>query len=169
MFIGWTGFVQAQTSPSSSSPVDQTVESADLQHQLLFTQGDQQIAIGAGVLDSYLVMNVAYSYSLLDGFSLGIGGESWMLDSPTFFSVTPEARYTFSDLGVVKPYLAAVFRQRLGYSYSQNYGSLGGRLGLAIQIKSKALTVGVIGVKAVGALGSGQTDYYPEIGYWMSF
>jgi len=80
----------------------------------------------------YLIIGAGVSYYVIDGLSLGLDGEVWLLEDPTVYTLTPQARYVFHFVPVVKPYLGAFYRHYFLSGDFDDIDSIGARLGAYI-------------------------------------
>jgi hypothetical protein len=59
---------------------------------------------------SYLILGGGIGYFLVDGLEAGIDYEDWLLGEPIVHRLSPEARYVFHFVSIVKPYVGAFYR-----------------------------------------------------------
>jgi hypothetical protein len=132
------------------------------------------IFVGAGkALDrEYTTLGGALGYMVSEGLMLGIGAEMWLGNEPDIFKVTPEVRYTFTEVSRVKPYVGA-FVSRTFYDGLPDTNTFGARGGIYMPFSSNAaFNVGVVYEKISGCNQSTYTDcsqLYPEAGVMFSF
>lgn len=100
-----------------------------------FSQGRSRLSVTAGsgyVFDeTYFVLGLGASYSVLDGLSVGLDVEKWSGNDPGIVKVSPSVLYVFYQVPSVSPYLGAFYRG----TYIENIedlDSLGGRAGVYI-------------------------------------
>jgi hypothetical protein len=132
------------------------------------------IFVGAGrALDrEYTTLGGTLGYMVSKGLMLGIGAEMWLGNEPDIFKVTPEVRYTFTEVSPVKPYVGA-FVSRTFYDGLPDSNTFGARGGIYMPFSSNAaFNVGVVYEKISGCDQSTYTDcsqVYPEAGVTFSF
>jgi hypothetical protein len=132
------------------------------------------IFVGAGrALDrEYTTLGGTLGYMVSDGLMLGFGAEMWLGNEPDIFKVTPELRYTFTNVAPVKPYVGA-FVSRTFYDGLPDSNTFGARGGIYMPFSSNAaFNVGVVYEKISGCNQSTYIDcsqLYPEAGVTFSF
>lgn len=95
--------------------------------------------------NSYLILGVGLGYYILNGLELGLDGSVWVFDSPTIGMVTPQAKYVFGFVPVIKPYVGAFYRQYIVGSGIDDFDSAGGRAGIYLVPGSSAsIGIGVV-------------------------
>ena len=132
------------------------------------------IFVGAGrALDrEYTTLGGMLGFMVSEGLMLGIGAEMWLGNEPHIFKVTPEVRYTFTEVSPVKPYVGA-FVSRTFYDGLPDRNTFGARGGIYVPFSSNAaFNVGVVYEKISGCNQSTYNDcsqLYPEAGVMFSF
>jgi hypothetical protein len=100
-----------------------------------FSQGGIRLSFlfGAGstVADDYLILGAGAGYFILDGLEVGLDYELWFLATPVMHRLSPETRYVFHMVPVVKPYIGAFYRHTFVSDFD-DYDHVGGRAGAYI-------------------------------------
>jgi hypothetical protein len=98
-----------------------------------FAQGRKRVGGFAGFgrtfNQNYLILGVGAGYYVVDGLEVGGAVEGWLLQSPTIWKITPEARYTVWQIKNLHPVVGAFWRRTFVTDYP-DYSSWGGRAGL---------------------------------------
>jgi hypothetical protein len=132
------------------------------------------IFVGAGrALDrEYTTLGGTLGFMVSEGLMLGMSAEMWVGNEPDIFKVTPEVRYTFTEVSPVKPYVGA-FVSRTFYDGLPDTNTFGARGGIYMPFSSNAaFNVGVVYEKISGCNESTYNDcsqLYPEAGVMFSF
>jgi hypothetical protein len=131
------------------------------------------IGTGSSVTETYLILGAGVGYFLFDGFAIGLDYEAWIFASPVLNRLSPEARYVFHMVPVIKPYAGVFYRHTFVADYD-DYDQVGGRLG-AYVIPSRSRMF--VGAGAVYERLLGCDDYdildcdevYPEVTFGVTF
>ena len=125
---------------------------------------------GSTLSQTYFIIGGGVGYYLLNGLEAGVDVEGWILQSPTFWKVTPQIRYVLWQMNPIRPYAGVFWRQTYVSDDYADYSSWGGRAGIAYRNGGNYLALGVVYEKFNDYTGIGK-DYnvYPEIGFWLSF
>lgn len=79
-----------------------------------FSKGATSIGIVAGsgraFREDYVIFGVGVGYYVLNGLELGIDVQHWFSGDPAITKVSPQLKYVFTQLDVVKPYVGAFYR-----------------------------------------------------------
>ena len=132
------------------------------------------IFFGAGrALDrNYTTLGGTLGYMVSEGLMLGVSAEMWFGNDPHIYKVTPEVRYTFTQVAPVKPYVGA-FVSRTIYDGPSDRNTYGMRGGIYMPFSSNAaFNVGVVYEKISGCDASTYKEcsqLYPEAGVLFSF
>ena len=133
------------------------------------------IFVGSGhALDqTYTTLGVGLGYMVSDGLMAGITGEAWFGNDPSIYKLTPEIRYTFTQVQRVKPYIGA-FVSRMFFSNTfDDRNTYGGRAGIYLPFSSNAAAnVGIVYEKLSDCDESTYrscSQTYPEVGLLVSF
>ncbi len=127
--------------------------------------------MGRNMGQNYLIIGGGFSYFVADGLSLGLAGEGWILQDPTFWKISPEARYTFWKMDRFKPYVGAFYRHTFRADPWDDLNSLGGRAGVAYRKGGSYVSVGVVHEEYLDCDSSlwDCSTTYPEMSFWFSF
>ena len=125
---------------------------------------------GSTLSQTYFIIGAGVGYYLMNGLEAGVDLEGWVLQSPSFWKVTPQVRYVLWQLNPIRPYVGAFWRNTFVSGDFEDYTSWGGRGGIAYRKGGNYLALGVVYEKFNNYTGFGD-DYvvYPEIGFWISF
>jgi hypothetical protein len=90
------------------------------------------LTLASGFRDdnSYLILGAGLGYYILSGLELGLDGAIWLFDSPTIGMITPQAKYVFEFVPIIKPYIGTFYRQYVVGSGIDDFDSAGGRAGI---------------------------------------
>lgn len=92
----------------------------------------------------YFIFGLGLSYFVVDGLSLGVDGAIWLFDEPTLGSITPNARYVFHMVPVIKPYVGGFWKRTLIGDDIDDLSSVGGRVGAYIMPSRSYIGLGAI-------------------------
>jgi opacity protein-like surface antigen len=134
--------------------------------------GSLYIGKGSALGNTYTTLGAGLGYMVSDGLMAGISGESWFGNDPHIYKITPEVRYTFTEVRPVKPYVGA-FVSRTFYSGLDDRNSYGVRGGVYFSFSSNAaVNVGLVYEKISNCNEATYKDcsqVYPEAGLLVSF
>jgi hypothetical protein len=139
-----------------------------------FKKGKVRVGFYAGAgstLDrTYFIIGGGLGYYVVNGLEAGLDVEGWVLESPSFWKVTPQVRYVFWQLNPIRPYVGAFWRKTFSGGDYADFNSYGGRGGVAYRRGGSYVALGVVYEKYDNYKGLGD-DYsvYPEIAFWLSF
>jgi hypothetical protein len=85
---------------------------------------------GSTVRDDYLILGGGPGYFLVDGLELGLDYEAWILGDPVMHRVSPETKYIFHFVPVLKPYVGVFYRHTFVTGGYDDYDQVGARGGL---------------------------------------
>lgn len=98
-----------------------------------FSEGSVSFDIVAGAgsafNQNYTVLGVGIGYYVVKGLEVGIDVQHWFSGEPSITKVSPQVKYVFSELGSIKPYAGAFYRETFIESQSDE-GSFGFRGGV---------------------------------------
>jgi hypothetical protein len=100
------------------------------------------IGTGSTVREDYLIVGGGVGYFVADGFELGVDYEAWILASPVFHRLSPEARYVFHMIPVIKPYVGVFYRHTFVADDYEDMDHVGARGGLFYVPKGGRVFVG---------------------------
>ena len=80
--------------------------------------------------DTYFIIGGGVGYYLLNGLEVGLDYEAWLFANPVIQRLSPEARYVFHMVPVLKPYVGTFYRRNfvVGSRRLQPSGSASRRL-----------------------------------------
>jgi len=127
--------------------------------------------MGSNFGQTYLILGGGFSYFVADGLSLGLAGEGWILQDPTFWKISPEARYTFWKMDKFKPYVGAFYRRTFIADPYDDFNSWGGRAGVAYRKGGSYVSLGVVHEMYLDCDSNlfDCSSTYPEMSFWFSF
>lgn len=141
-----------------------------------FSKGSIRLTLLAGTAstydDNYFIIGGGLGYFILDGLEVGLDYEAWLFAKPVMQRLSPEARYVFHMVPVVKPF-AGVFYRRNFVTDHDDYNQLGTRLGAYFIPRSNRMYVGAAAVyeKTLDCSTNEFIDcdeWYPEISFGVS-
>jgi hypothetical protein len=134
--------------------------------------GSLYIGKGRALDNTYTTLGAGLGYMVSDGLMAGISGEAWFGNDPHIYKITPEVRYTFTEVRPVKPYVGA-FVSRTFYDRLDDRNSYGVRGGVYFPFSSNAaVNVGLVYEKISNCNQATYKDcsqVYPEAGLLVSF
>lgn len=174
--------VMAQEEPETAPPAESTVEAESppppppakpAKDAGRFAKGRKRVGLYAGAgsnfSQTYLILGGGLGYYVANGLEIGFDVEGWLLQDPTFWKLTPQARYILWKAKRFKPYVGAFYRWNLISGGFEDVNSYGGRVGVAYQSGSNYLAVGAVYEKFESGWGGDDSHWYPEIAIWISF
>lgn len=86
------------------------------------------VGLGVTNTDDYLILGAGVGYFIVDGLEIGLDYEAWLIGSPVMNRISPETRYVFHMVKVVKPYVGAFYRHTFvsGFDDLDYIGARGG-------------------------------------------
>jgi len=134
--------------------------------------GSLAVGSGSALGNTYTTLGVGLGYMISDGLMAGIGGEAWFGNDPNIYKITPEIRYTFTQVRPAMPYVGA-FVARTFYDDLDDRNSYGARGGVYFRFSSNAaVNVGLVYEKISNCDDATYHDcsqVYPEAGLLVSF
>ncbi len=134
--------------------------------------GAVSIGRGEALGNTYTTVGAGVGYMLSEGLMAGINGELWLGEDPAIQKLTPEIRYTFTQVNPVKPYVGGFFT-RTFFEDLDDRNSYGVRGGLYIPFSTNAaLNVGLVYERMADCEEATYRDcsqVYPEAGLLVSF
>jgi len=85
---------------------------------------------GSTIRDDYLILGGGPGYFLIDGLEIGLDYEAWILGDPVMHRVSPETKYIFHFVPVLKPYVGVFYRHTFVTGGYDDYDQVGARGGL---------------------------------------
>jgi hypothetical protein len=111
-----------------------------------FSRGSVRLSVllgtGSSVTDTYLILGAGIGYYILDGFEVGLDYEAWILAEPVLNRLSPETRYVFHMVPVLKPYVGVFYRHTFVGEGIEDLDHVGGRLGAYIMPRMSRTYVG---------------------------
>ena len=135
--------------------------------------GSLFIGTGHALDQTYTTLGAGLGYMVSEGLMAGISGEAWFGNDPGIYKITPEVRYTFTNVQKVKPYVGTfVSRTFYGDTYDDR-NSYGVRGGIYLPFSSNAAaSFGLVYEKIADcdeATYHSCSQTYPEAGILVSF
>ena len=97
-----------------------------------FSKGTTSFGIVAGSSrqfnNDYVVLGVNVGYYIIDGLELGIEAQQWFSGEPSISKVSMQAKYVFTQMPTIKPYVGTFYRQTFIENLEDEI-SFGGRAG----------------------------------------
>lgn len=69
------------------------------------------VGSGSAFNDDYIILGVGLGYYVAKGLEVGIDIQHWFSGDPSITKVSPQIRYVFTQVKVIKPYLGAFYRR----------------------------------------------------------
>jgi hypothetical protein len=98
-----------------------------------FAKGSIRLTLLAGwgstATSDYLILGGGLGYFLVNGLEVGVDYEAWIFDQPVMHRVSPETKYVFHMVPVIKPYVGVFYRHTFvtqGYDDFDQVGARGG-------------------------------------------
>jgi hypothetical protein len=136
-----------------------------------FSKGSVRLTLVLGTAsttnDNYFIIGGGVGYYIVNGLEVGLDYEAWLFAKPVMQRLSPEARYVFHMVPVVKPFAGVFYRRNFVTDYD-DYNQIGTRLGAYFIPKSNRMFVGAAAVyeKTLDCTSNGFIDcdeWYPEI------
>ncbi len=100
--------------------------------QSAFSSGTTSVGIIASSTrqfdNDYVVLGVNMGYYVIDGLELGIEAQQWFSGDPSISKVSLQAKYVFTQVPTIKPYIGTFYRQTFIENFEDEV-SYGGRAG----------------------------------------
>lgn len=128
--------LEASPTPSEAPPTIPYDEAA-VRRRLgnAFGRGSVRLTLlfgtGSTVTDTYFILGGGLGYFVLDGLEVGLDYEAWLFGTPVMQRLSPEIRYVFHMVPVVKPYIGFFYRHTFIKKYD-DFDYLGGRVGVYV-------------------------------------
>jgi hypothetical protein len=142
-----------------------------------FSRGSVRLTLllGTGTTrtDNYFIIGGGLGYFLLDGLEVGLDYEAWLFAEPVLHRLSPETRYVFHMIPVIKPYAGVFYRRTFVMQDGDDYNQLGGRLGAYYVPRSGRMYIGggAVYEKTLDCTSSAYVDcdsWYPEVSFGIS-
>ncbi|HET7544905.1 MAG TPA: hypothetical protein VFK05_33790 [Polyangiaceae bacterium] len=119
--------------------------------------------------DNYFIIGGGLGYYVLDGLELGLDYEAWLFAKPVIQRLSPEIRYVFHMVPVIKPYVGTFYRRNFVTDYD-DYNQLGGRIGAFYMPKGGRMYFGAGAVydRVLDCTWQDCDEWYPEIAIGVS-
>ncbi|MEI9935749.1 MAG: hypothetical protein WDO69_00860 [Pseudomonadota bacterium] len=130
------------------------------------------LGTGSTRTDTYFIIGGGVGYFLVDGLEVGADYEAWLFAKPVLQRLSPEARYVFHMVPVIKPYIGAFYRHTFVSDYD-DLNSVGGRAGIYYVPRSGRIWIGggAVYERTLDCTSSEFVDcdsVYPEISIGVS-
>ena len=130
------------------------------------------LGTGSTRTDNYFIIGGGLGYFLANGLEVGLDYEAWLFAEPVLQRLSPETRYVFHMVPVIKPY-AGIFYRRTFVADHDDYNQLGGRLGAYYVPRSGRMYIGggAVYERTLDCTSSDFVDcdsWYPEISFGIS-
>jgi hypothetical protein len=99
------------------------------------------LGTGSSATDTYFILGAGVGYFLLDGLELGLDYEAWLGGDPVMHRLSPELRYVFHMVPVIKPYIGTFYRHTFVADYD-DLDYIGGRAGIFYVPKQSRVYIG---------------------------
>src|SRR5262245_10107749 len=102
------------TAPPPPPPSDVPEDSGSDRSAGPFSRGSIRLTLlvgwGSTVTEEYLILGGGPGYFLADGLEIGLDYEAWLFGEPVMHRLSPETRYIFHMVPVIKPYVGVFYR-----------------------------------------------------------
>ena len=120
--------------PAPQPEPDREEDSGDDRSAGPFSRGSVRLTLligtGSTVSDSYLIVGGGPGYFIVDGLEIGLDYEAWIFGDPVMHRLSPETRYVFHMVPVIKPYVGVFYRHTFVTGEFDDYDQVGARGGL---------------------------------------
>lgn len=99
------------------------------------------VGFGATNTDDYLILGAGVGYFVVDGLEIGLDYDAWLIGDPVMHRLSPETRYVFHFVEVVKPYIGVFYRHTFVGGYD-DFDQIGARGGVYFAPRSGVFFVG---------------------------
>lgn len=140
-----------------------------------YDQGKIRISVAAGMSsafgEQYFSLHAGGGYFVLDGLEVGLDVEQWIGPGPSMTKLSPETRYVFHFVPVVKPYLGAFYKHWFVGDGIPDVDTVGGRLGAFFAAFGGHAVIGggVVGESVVSSCSEDCFSVYPELTFYFTF
>jgi hypothetical protein len=157
-------------------PVQQFDEQEPAPPRGPFSRGAVRLTLllgtGSTRTDNYFIIGGGLGYFLVNGLEIGLDYEAWLFAEPVLQRLSPETRYVFHMVPVIKPY-AGIFYRRTFVADQDDYNQVGGRLGAYYVPKSGRMYIGggAVYERTLDCTSNEFVDcdsWYPEISFGIS-
>jgi hypothetical protein len=100
------------------------------------------VGTGSTINEQYMILGGGVGYFLLNGLEVGLDYEAWFLGDPVMHRVSPETKYVFHMVPVIKPYVGVFYRHTFVTGGYDDFEHVGARGGLFILPRGGGLFVG---------------------------
>jgi hypothetical protein len=142
-----------------------------------FSRGSVRLTLllGTGTTrdDTYFIIGGGLGYFIANGLEVGLDYEGWFFADPVLHRVSPETRYVFHMIPVIKPYAGVFYRRTFVMQDNPDYNQVGGRLGAYYVPRSGRMYIGggAVYEKTLDCESSAYLDcdsWYPEISFGIA-
>ena len=100
--------------PPPPPPEDEPADSGGDDSAGPFSKGSIRLTLlvgtGSTIDDTYLILGGGPGYFIVDGLEIGLDYEAWIFAEPVMHRLSPETRYVFHMIPVIKPYIGVFYR-----------------------------------------------------------
>jgi hypothetical protein len=118
-----------------------------------------------------VVIGLGFGYYVVDGLEVGLDTDAWLGAEPDRLKVSPQVRYVFHMVPVVRPYIGQFYKHWFMGGGFDDLDTLGGRVGV-FYVAGRHIFIGA-GVVHEVVLGCEADDdcsvTYPEFGISLTF
>jgi hypothetical protein len=100
------------------------------------------LGTGSSATDQYFILGGGVGYYLLDGLEVGFDYEAWLFGDPVMHRLSPELRYVFHMVPVIKPYIGTFYRHTFVTGGYDDLDYVGGRVGVFYIPKQSRIYLG---------------------------
>ena len=133
-------------SPPPPPAADQPEDSGKDRSAGPFARGSIRLTLLIGtastVDDNYLIVGGGLGYFIANGLEVGLDYEAWIFSEPVIHRLSPETRYVFHMVPVIKPYVGVFYRRTFVTGGFDDFNQVGARGGLYYVPKGGGVFVG---------------------------
>ena len=164
------------TPPEAAPPPPPPDEPEPVAPRGPFSKGAVRLTLLLGTAstynDTYFIIGGGVGYYRLNGLEVGLDYEAWLFANPVIQRLSPEVRYVFHMVPVLKPYVGTFYRRNFVVDHD-DYNQVGGRVGGYFIPKSNRMFIGAGAVyeRTLDCTSSALVDcdsWYPEISIGVS-
>ena len=133
-------------------------------------RGSLIVGSGGAFNHRYFVAGAGLGYYVLDGLEVGLQAEVWFGNDPTITQVSPQTRYVFFFVPVLKPYVGAFYNHWFVGGGFDDVDTGGGRAGVFyVTGGGSYFGAGVVHEVILSECSGDCSDTYPEVALSFSF
>jgi len=132
--------------PPPPPPADEPADDGPDRAAGPFAKGSIRLTLLIGtastVDDNYLILGGGLGYFLINGLEVGLDYEAWLFAEPVMHRLSPETKYIFHMVPVIKPYVGVFYRRTFITQGFEDVNHVGARGGILFFPKGGRMFVG---------------------------